>query len=120
MRLLLKKIRKILRDRRARQMLTRIVSILAAVVVFVTTYALVLPAITMESQAACGIPAHQHSDSCYEEVLVCGLEESEEHQHDASCYEKQLVCGMEAHSHSAACYSKASGTYRNTNDITVV
>lgn len=106
MKLLLEKIRKILRDRRARQMLTRIVSSLAAVVVFVTTYALVLPAITMESQAACGIPAHQHDDSCYEEVLVCGLPESDGHTHTDACYTivSELVCGLEDHQHADVCY----------------
>jgi hypothetical protein len=66
MKTLLTKIRILLKNRRARQVLTRIVSVLAAVVVFVTTYALVLPAITMESQASCGIPAHQHDDSCWD------------------------------------------------------
>ena len=42
MRKLLAKIRKILKDRRTRQLLTRTVSVAAAIVVFVTTYALVL------------------------------------------------------------------------------
>ena len=106
MKLLLEKIRKILRDRRARQMLTRIVSSLAAVVVFVTTYALVLPAITMESQAACGIPAHQHDDSCYEEVLVCGLPEGDGHTHTDACYTvvSELACGLQEHQHVDGCY----------------
>jgi len=105
MKKLIARIQKILYDRRTRQFLTRFVSVTAAIVVFVTTYALVLPAITMEREAHCGIPAHQHDDSCYEEVLVCGLEESDDHQHTADCYEKKLVCGMEAHTHSPACYS---------------
>jgi hypothetical protein len=42
MRTLLAKIRKILKDRRTRQLLTRTVSVTAAIVVFVTTYALVV------------------------------------------------------------------------------
>ena len=105
MKKLIARIQKILHDRRTRQFLTRFVSVTAAIVVFVTTYVLVLPAITMEREAHCGIPAHQHDDSCYEEVLVCGLEESEDHQHTADCYEKKLVCGMEVHTHSPACYS---------------
>ena len=104
MKKLIARIQKILHDRRTRQFLTRFVSVTAAIVVFVTTYALVLPAITMEREAHCGIQAHQHDDSCYEEVLVCSLEESEDHQHTADCYEKKLVCGMEAHTHSPVCY----------------
>ena len=85
-------------------MLQRTISMFAAIVVFFTTYALVLPAITMEKTAGCGIEEHQHDDSCYEDQLICGLEETEEHQHTADCYERVLVCGKEAHTHSAACY----------------
>ena len=103
MKALLEKIRKILRSRRTRQMLTRFVSGIAAVVVFVTTYALVLPAITLEQNASCGIPEHQHTDACYEERLVCGLPEGQEHHHDASCYDKTLICGQEVHVHSPEC-----------------
>ena len=108
MKALLEKIRNILRSRRTRQMLTRSVSVVAAVVVFITTYALVLPAITMEQNAFCGIPEHQHTDSCYEERLVCGIPEGQGHHHDASCYEKFLICGLEVHVHSPECYQQGS------------
>lgn len=101
---LLRNIEKILRNRRTRRKLQRTISLLAAIVVFVTTYSLVIPAITMEKNAGCGIEEHQHDDSCYEDQLICGLEESEEHQHTADCYERVIVCGKEAHTHSAACY----------------
>ena len=110
MRKLLAKIRKILKDRRTRQLLTRTVSVTAAIVVFVTTYALVLPAITMEAEADCGIEAHQHDSSCYEERLICDIPESDGHQHTASCYEKILICGKEVHTHSIDCYSPAQNT----------
>ena len=83
---LLRKIRQILKDRKTRQFLARVVTSIAAVVVFVTTYALILPAISMEKTAICGVEEHQHSDSCYEERLVCGQEESDGHHHDDSCY----------------------------------
>ena len=104
MKKLLRRIRQILRDRRTRRFFKRFVGTFAAIVVFVTTYALVLPAITMEAEAQCGIEAHQHDDSCFEEVLVCDLPESDGHQHVDSCYEKVLTCGKEPHTHSAACY----------------
>ena len=81
MKALLRKIRQILKDRRTRRFLTRFVSGVAAIVVFVTTYALVLPAITMESEAACGIEAHQHDDSCYSENLICGQEHGTKAEH---------------------------------------
>ena len=108
MKKLLAKIRKILKDRRTRRLLTRFVSGCAAVIVFVTTYALVLPAITMESQADCGIEEHQHDDACYTEVLTCGLPESEGHSHTDACYRSSsvLVCEEEEHEHSVetGCY----------------
>lgn len=110
MKALLAKIRAILRDRKTRRLWTRIISATACLVVFVSTYALILPAITMEREAACGMEAHQHSDECYEEMLTCGLEESEEHQHTEACYEQVLVCGKEPHIHSEACYRQDSTT----------
>ena len=114
MKALLEKIRKILRSRRTRQLLTRAVSGVAAIVVFITTYALVLPAITMEQDAFCGIPEHQHIDACYEERLVCEIPEGEEHQHDASCYEKFLICEKEVHVHSTECYQQDSSAVVST------
>lgn len=105
---LLTRIKRILRDRRIRKHLTRLVSLVAAVVVFMTTYALVLPAITMEGEAKCGMEAHQHDDSCYEEILICNIPESDGHHHDDSCYKvsQELVCNQEEHQHSDACYDE--------------
>lgn len=109
MKALLRKIRQILKDRRVRRFFTRVVSTLAAVVVFVTTYALVLPAITMESQAACGIEAHQHTDACWSQELICELPESDGHQHTDDCYTvtRELVCEIPEHVHSVenGCYN---------------
>ena len=110
MKALLEIIRKLLKDRRFRQTWYRLVSGFAALVVFITTYALVLPAITLEKTAACGIEEHQHDESCYESRLVCGQEESEGHHHDDSCYSitKELVCDLEEHEHSEenGCYDE--------------
>lgn len=44
----------------------KVVSCLACLVVFCTTYALILPALTLEAQ--CDIPEHTHSESCYAQV----------------------------------------------------
>ena len=77
----------------------RIVRAMAMVVVFCTTYTLILPAITMESGTVCGITAHSHTEQCYETVTVL-------HSHDESCYNKTAICGIEehpAHSHLAEC-----------------
>ncbi len=54
----------------------RLVTLLVAIVVFVTTYALILPAITRESQPTCGFDEHQHNDDCYQTVaqrIVCDV-----------------------------------------------
>ena len=51
---LLRNIEKILRNRRTRRKLQRTISLFAAVVVFITTYSLVIPAITMEKTPGAG------------------------------------------------------------------
>lgn len=97
-----------IRNSRFRRFWRRVVSVLACVVVFVTTYALIMPAITIGKNAQCGTQEHQHTDSCYEERLVCGQEESEGHTHTEDCYSVsyELECGLEEHSHSADCYDE--------------
>ena len=60
----------------------RITTSLAAVVVFVTTYMLILPAITMERPTVCGLEEHTHTKACYASSLKAAL-----HEHDASCYD---------------------------------
>ena len=42
----------------------KLVSVLCCVVVFCTTYALILPAITMEREPVCGLAEHQHGEGC--------------------------------------------------------
>lgn len=111
----------------------RVVTVLSCIVVFCTTYALILPAITMTQQthvhtpedcyervlicgqeqailicgAAEGEGAHLHTQDCFDEAgnAVCGLDESAGHEHTDGCYEDQLVCELEEHQHSLACYS---------------
>ena len=111
----------------------QVTTCLAAVVVFCTTYALILPAITLEKQ--CEIPEHTHTEDCYTseqgdlictqstepqhthteecyqetQALVCGMEESTGHTHGAECYDQEgnLICGQEeseGHVHGEACY----------------
>ena len=77
----------------------QVVTGLACVVVFCTVYALILPAITMEQTAWCGIEEHQHGDSCYEMQLVCGYDElsNDGHIHTDDCYDEEqvLICNQE-------------------------
>lgn len=88
----------------------QVVTGLACVVVFCTVYALILPAITMEQAAWCGIEEHQHGDSCYEMQLVCGYDElsNDGHIHTDDCYNKEqvLICNQEesaGHVHDESC-----------------
>ncbi len=62
----------------------RIVTILSCIVVFCTTYALIMPAVTMSRDTACGKEEHTHTEACYDEngALICGREE---HTHTDAC-----------------------------------
>lgn len=94
----------------------RVVTVLAGVVVFCTTYALILPAITLEKQ--CDIPEHTHTDACYAQVTsvekrvpVCSAKTLEIHQHTADCYDADgnPTCGYAdfvVHSHDSRCYDE--------------
>lgn len=80
----------------------RVVTVLSCIVVFCTTYALILPAVTMSQQPFCGKEDHIHDpESCYARVLVCGQDapdedtpEQPEHVHTDACYQEEaiLVC----------------------------
>lgn len=94
----------------------RVVTVLAGVVVFCTTYALILPAITLEKQ--CDIPEHTHTDACYAQVTsvekrvpVCSAETLEIHRHTADCYDADgnPTCGYAdfvVHRHDSGCYDE--------------
>ena len=92
-----------------RRVWKKAVSILSCIVVFVTTYMLLLPAITMEKTAICGIEAHQHDESCWETEtkLTCGLDEEDGHQHTDDCFTttRKLICTLEQHTHSEQCFN---------------
>ncbi len=97
--------------RRRHSIWRNIVTCVAAVVVFCTTYALILPAITMEY--SCGKEEHVHAEGCYK--LSCGLEQTPGHFHDETCYDEEgkLICGQEepqSHAHTEACYAPADPT----------
>ena len=114
----------------------RVISVLSAIMVFCTTYALIIPAITWERTLLCELEEHTHGDSCYktvlipegdvltcdmeehvhgsgcyaeEKVLICGLENDESHTHTDECYEtvQTLVCETAEHEHSELCYTHA-------------
>ena len=93
------------------------VAILGCLVVLAASLALMVPAISMtHGDLVCGMEEHAHTDACYEQVLVCGLEDGEVvgetddgeaivHEHTADCYEDQLTCDIPEHEHSDGCYA---------------
>ena len=99
----------------------RVVTVLAGVVVFCTTYALILPAVTLEKQ--CDIPEHTHTDACYAQVTsvekrvpVCSAETLEIHRHTADCYDANgnPTCGYAdfvVHSHDSRCYDETGNLW---------
>lgn len=99
------------RKRTKRRAWHRVLLAAACVVVFCTTYALILPAITLEKTPRCGHEAHTHSEACYTRTLVCGTEETEEpHQHTENCYQTEnvLICELQegGHVHGGTCYQE--------------
>lgn len=90
----------------------QVTTCLAAVVVFCTTYALILPAITLEKQ--CALPEHTHTEDCYTSErgdLICTQSTEPQHTHTEECYQetRDLVCGMPestGHTHGAECYDE--------------
>lgn len=97
---------------------SKIVKVMACAVVFCTTYALILPAITMEKD--CEIEEHTHSEKCYSQITsyeaqksICTYETLGVHQHSPECYdaEKNLQCGYGdflVHTHGSECYAGES------------
>ena len=93
--------------------------VLSSVVVFCTTYALILPAITMSRETICGIEEHIHTTECYQEqetvpqiVLVCSPEHVQLHTHTETCYDDsgRSICGYAdfvLHTHDEGCYDNS-------------
>ena len=104
--------KRISRNRKRKMIWQRFVRSLAMVVVFCTTYALILPAITMQTDTICGIESHVHAESCYEVHLVTELHctHSEEEEHESSCWAEtgetvtELTCTLPEHTHTDTCY----------------
>ena len=115
----------------------RSVIALSCVVIFITTYVLVMPAVTLSGTPDCGQEEHRHTDDCYEtqSEQICGLEEHthsddcydedgnlicglEEHVHNDGCYETEevLTCGMEEHIHTSDCYNGADAEEADSED----
>lgn len=112
---------KIEKKRKKRKIWKNIFTSLAVIVVFCTTYALILPAITKSRTSHCGHEEHTHEEACYSENLICSLSEElaladpevEYHTHDESCYQEktELICSItqeEGHIHTDECREMVS------------
>ena len=116
-----------LRERSKNKRWRKVLTVLGAVVVFITAYVLLMPAVTMERKTVCELPEHTHTEECYGQTLACGKvgagDETEEpvtlefhctfpeevHVHTAECYDSEgkIVCGYAdyaVHQHDNGCY----------------
>lgn len=110
-------VRKVKKQRAFRKRGQIVISMMVAVAAFCTTYALILPALTMSRQLVCGKQEHSHTETCYiqEETLTCGLTEGQIHTHGDECYTVTPVwiCGLEedtGHTHDETCYETRTVT----------
>lgn len=112
-------IKEINRNSHEKSVWKRIITVLACVVVFGTTYALILPAITMDTKKTLvcteeTASGHVHLEACKAqdgETLTCGYADYVIHMHDENCYnpDGNLICGLEEvkeHRHTEECYKE--------------
>ncbi len=122
---------------RRKQLWYRILSVPVCIVVFITTYAMILPAITLETtpDTYCGMEEHVHSDQCYEQpgvpehkAIKCTAEEKLAegeyliHKHDTFCFNDsgELICNLaeqEEHTHTDECYKDGKLVCTKTKGI---
>lgn len=81
--------------------LYRGLSVLAAGAVFCTTYALILPAITLDKDAICGYDEHTHTDECYTSTGSWACMDN------ADTYEMLASADYVAHTHTDECYNES-------------
>ncbi|MBQ8752113.1 MAG: hypothetical protein IJZ13_03310, partial [Clostridia bacterium] len=98
-----------------RRIWRQFVRVMACIVVFCTTYAMILPAITMQRKTVCGVTEHTHGILCYVQLtsktvqeLTCTYESLGVHVHTAECLDDMgaPVCGYAdwlVHTHDDRC-----------------
>ena len=112
--ILMQEAEKYAKQNHRRRIWRKFVRVMACAVVFCTTYALILPAITME-KTTCNLEEHTHGESCYKKVvsdtvttLACTYASLGVHEHTSDCYdgENRLICGQAdylIHEHNEDC-----------------
>lgn len=68
----------------------KVARVVGLIVVFCTTYMLILPALTLESRTSCGFVEHSHTALCYniDGIQTCTVPE---HKHKLKCFISGLV-----------------------------
>lgn len=101
-----------------RQLWKKLVRLMACVVVFCTTYALILPAITMEQQYICGMESHEHGEDCYDAQaqLICAMQQ---HIHDEAC-KPDPTADLESAAHWEATMSGVDHTGNWDKDLLAI
>lgn len=104
-----------LRRYRRKKIWNRLVKAMAVIVVFCTTYALILPAITLQQELICDKEEHIHTEECYtiDQELICDQTDEIIHEHTEECYKEEnvLICEEETeqvivHEHIEECYKE--------------
>ena len=101
---------KLNKEHKRKKRWNRIVCVLASIVVFCTTYALILPAITLEKKPICGFDEHVHCKTCYEgqtlsgNMLTLSGNGVSLSGNSVSLSGNNLRCTFEEHVHDDSCY----------------
>lgn len=94
------------RYRQSRKMYA-VLTVLALMVGVGTVWALMQPGYAMGKNLICQQSEHSHINECYQQKLVCELEEDESHQHTNECWTTELICRLDEHTHTESCYALA-------------
>lgn len=113
-----------LKEHSKRRRWQKVLTVLSCIVVFCTTYALILPAITMTQTPTCGLEEHVHGEDCFKETpaaekLDC---KAQIHLHTSSCLDKNknAVCGFAdfvIHEHNEKCRDESGKLVCNLPEI---
>lgn len=102
-----------IKQSKQRSIWRKLVRMMACIVVFCTTYALILPVITLERSYTCGLEAHSHGPPCLAGPepgsLLCTDKTLGIHEHTGECFDADGLprCGISdrvLHIHDDLCF----------------
>ena len=104
-----------IKQSKQRSIWRKLVRMMACIVVFCTTYALILPVITLERSYICGLDAHSHGSPCLAGPepgsFLCTGEILGTHEHTGECFDADGLprCGISdrvLHIHDDLCFGQ--------------